>query len=551
MKSNLFDYSATLRSIISSVLTIKTTLRYEGKSFLCVLVNARCHIGCAHCMFGSQLREKRSRYNTLSKEGIDKVLTLIEDSNTRYLLLSSAGESFLEMDLVLRLLEGAGVDVAWVVTSGYWGTRLDKAETVVAKLFKSALVGRSVAPHRMVVLRISVDTYHVSKLGSPGDKFRHIVNIVSVFDSKYVKETNFKLLIHSLEGDRALIEELAEALAARIEPSPSPEFRDIKNPGEAVFIVLESGYRIEVTFAKLLLADQCVDIRDSTRIEWALATFDRDLYGSENGNPALKLNEDETYGANMLVWYDGSVSFGWQSEMPDLNLNIYDHSFQEIRQKSLSDPGTLATLEKGFDYRARIVSEVNPKAVVRAKAVNIRDYTSIVLLEEHKTKLYYCIRVLQDYLHSDRICTDDLSALPDNIKAALDLQQRDLAALYFASDFDIVVQSMEEDPRWFARLVALIKELPAGGTFAHLERFFELHTELTLRKIETWRLLLLRLINGWYDVSYFSCDEIAYLPPVVHVIEKVIARQSRRPYPTTLSATNRRMAPSSHPNVSA
>lgn len=62
--------------------------------------------------------------------------------------------------------------------------------------------------------------------------------------------------------------------------------------------------------------------------------------------------------------------------MPDIPINIDEHDYVQVMQLTLSDPGVLATLEKGQRYRFGIIEEVNSRACTRAKAVNIRDYTS-------------------------------------------------------------------------------------------------------------------------------------------------------------------------------
>jgi hypothetical protein len=101
-------------------------------------------------------------------------------------------------------------------------------------------------------------------------------------------------------------------------------------------------------------------------------------------------------------------------------------------------------LRKGYEYRNNIIAEVNPLALLRAQAINLRDYFAAFLLEEDNTKLYYAIRTIQSFLSEFFIHTDDLKHLSEELQAAIRLPVNELKELYAQADYDILIQWMDE-----------------------------------------------------------------------------------------------------------
>jgi hypothetical protein len=122
---------------------------------------------------------------------------------------------------------------------------------------------------------------------------------------------------------------------------------------------------------------------------------------------------------------------------------MYSDTPQEIIKGSLRDPAALAFIEKGADYRDRVVSEANPVAVIRSKAVNIRDYTGALMFDEARTRLYFTIRALQDYMAEGRIPEEKVSALPEELRQILLCDKETLISAHKASNYTIVQQIME------------------------------------------------------------------------------------------------------------
>ena len=76
--------------------------------------------------------------------------------------------------------------------------------------------------------------------------------------------------------------------------------------------------------------------------------------------------------------------------------------------------------------------------------MNLRDYAGAFLMEEEKTKLYYAVRAIKDYLEDGVLSEDDISFLPGNLLSVIHSSVDEITALYKASDFDIISQYFDK-----------------------------------------------------------------------------------------------------------
>jgi hypothetical protein len=413
---NPFDQPKVIRQKILESIKLKPEIQFNGKGFICTLVTSRCPVGCEHCMFSSSMIEAKNPDNTMTEENLTHLMELVQDSNAGYLLVSGGGEGFLELDLMYRIVEETKADITWMATCANWAIDKEKAVEVIHNMHDAFLRGKHKNPGRKICLRVSTDSDHTKKIARKSEKpFQYIINLIEIFEREYSTEENFFLMLHSLQGQEGLIDNLCSEISGKRSTYHDPIHEAIKITESVVTVELNSGYKFEITFAKLLLSDLSADLRDEELLKRRISVFEKDAYQNEHGRPAVKYNSTNgKIGPNMLVIYNGRVAGGWQSEMPDVPINL-NHNFESIMEKTLTDPGVLATIEKGLAYRFEIIQEVCPKAVIRAKAVNIRDYTSLVLLEEDKVKLYYSIRVLQDFISQNRIKQGELDNWPREI----------------------------------------------------------------------------------------------------------------------------------------
>ena len=518
---NPFTRPRELRRAIVSHVRLTPEIRFDGKGFICALINSRCPVGCAHCMFGSNMQEPRNAFNTMTPERVSKLMELVADSHTGYLLVSGGGEGFLEPGLMCQIAEESSADLTWMVTSAFWAKSESRASEVLGELHDAHLRGKMRRPDKRVCVRISVDEQHVTRLAADArDPLAYIVNAIRVFESTYSKEPDFFVQIHSIEGDAALMERLRRRMSATAVSGASPIHEGAKITESAVKFRLPSGYEFDVTYAKLLLSDTAADLRDRALLRKRIEIWEKDALVNQHGKPGCQLNPDGTVGTNMLVIYDGRVACGWQSEMPDVPINVDVDSYEQIIEKSLSDPGVLATVERGVAYRFKIIDEVCPKASLRAKAVNIRDYTSPVLFEEDAVKLYYSIRATQDFIGAGRISDDEIDNWPVQLGELARRSPDDLKTLYHTSGYDIVRQFEETEPG-FAGFRAALRAFAAtqAGT-----QFVDATREACrddLRRADKWRLLLRRIAHDWYDIKSLTTREMA----AVAVAERLIDEQ--------------------------
>lgn len=519
-KANPFVRPRDYRQMILDHIRVKPKLRYNGKGFICALITSRCHIGCEHCMFGSNMTEKRNAFNTMTPERVDRLMQLVTDSNTDYLLVSGGGEGFLELGLMEQITEGSTASLTWLVTSAFWAKKFDQAQKILARLYSAYIRGCAAHPNRRLCIRVSVDTHHVNQLrDTEGTLFQYLQHLVYLFETLYADQKDFFLQLHSLEGEEALIDSLQEMLGAVKLPAMSDIHTNEKVTESAVTLQMPSGYGFEVTFAKRLLSDMAADLRNEQLLADRIQIWDKDAFVNEKGLVGTQLNMDGTIGSDMLVIYDGRVAGGWQCEMTDVSINIDTDSYQDIVAKTFDDPGVLATIEHGLAYRFHIIDEVNSKASLRAKAVNVRDYTSPVLLEEDSTKLYYTIRAVQDFIFEGRLVATDTLHWPRSLLELVMTTREELQVLYKSAKYDIVRQFEEVEPG-FAEFSKAFQRYIQNRDSEVLRQAARNAAEGDRRRLDKWRLLLKRISHGWYTISSWDKSLLACVDEVESLLDQ-------------------------------
>ena len=121
--------------------------------------------------------------------------------------------------------------------------------------------------------------------------------------------------------------------------------------------------------------------------------------------------------------------------------NLYIDDINKILEGTFKDPAAISFIEKGADYRDKIVAEVNDVAVIRSKAVNIRDYTSALMFDEERTRLYYTIRAIQDYISEGRIKISDFDICSDLV-SLINSDKKSLICAYHSSTTHTIVDQI-------------------------------------------------------------------------------------------------------------
>jgi hypothetical protein len=525
LKQNPFTVPLLIRKMIRDHVRVKVDWQFTGKAFICALVNTKCPIGCTHCMFATIPDMEDDPWQRLDHRRVSKLLQFVEESNAGYFLVSSAGEAFLDLNEMYEIAKESRADFTWMATSGFWAQRKDNAVSILDNLYTAFCKRQKERSYRRLFLRISLDSFHVEKLArSDSERIEYLMNIVSLFDQHYSTAQGFYLMLHALEGEEWLVKELADVLGANLVSTQHAELmnasihpvgfhKSVKVTESAIAMQLPSGYCIEITFAKRLLSDLSAPLHD-LQFKRRLEIFDRDAFINEGGNPAIKYNNDGSFGPNILVSFNGNVSI-WQSEMPDVDLNIDHYNFEEIMATMLSDPGVLATIENGLQYRFDVVGEVNPKAVLQSKAVNIRDYTSRVLLEEDRTKLYYTLRVLREYVERGRIDDEQRREWPSMLNSIVELEISDLQELYHTSGYDIIKQMIDKENGNFRVFINLLNMTSTQNIRITVNEALKQGLISNRGLLERCHTLFRRIARGWYDLDSISdtvregADEIA------------------------------------------
>jgi organic radical activating enzyme len=441
--NNYFKNPQKYRNLILSKVAVKAKREaFSGKAFICVSFTRFCPVGCKFCFFSSSPALKtKTVADALTNEGLEKFIQFANDSNLGYLLVSGGGEPFLELKHLLQVVERVKSDKIVLVTSGNWAKSSSAAANITKQVYEA--FNKRTSPTKLV-MRLSVDEEHAR--GGLGLHPAH--NLISVFEKNYLNEKDFKLQFHTLFDDPC-IEQLFTELGDRLVSTGEHRLRSdadtiLKvNPAEKI-IQLSSGLAIKIGYAKCFYSNIKVNLNDPEVIKRNLSVFDWDMTESEENNPSVVTNLDGRIGLDFWVNFNGNVTT-WGNQVPDNIYNLYVDDYQDVVENSFSDPISLAYLEKGNPYREKIISEVNPIAVLRAKATNIRDYTGALICEEATTRLYLTIRVLQDFFAAGRISQEELKSWPEAVQTMIQSSKDEVKTAYKNSTYSIVDQYLERN----------------------------------------------------------------------------------------------------------
>ncbi|WP_205684927.1 4Fe-4S cluster-binding domain-containing protein [Poseidonibacter lekithochrous] len=526
--TNPFHFPRNIRKMILNNVKVKREIQFQGKGFICSLINSRCHIGCNHCMFSSNMDEKKNNQNTMTTKRLDKLMKLVKDSNTGYLLISGGGEGFLELPLMYQIVEKSNADLTWMVTSAFWAKEKEKAIIILNNLYTFYLKGnRRLNFKRKICIRVSFDSYHVQKLSKNSNTpLDYIINIIRIFESTYSTQGGFFLQLHAMEEEYFLVEQLKDKISAIQVKNTSSIHNNEKATESVIKLQLPSGYNFEITFAKLLLSDLTVDIRNKKLLDKRIDLWEKDALINEEGFPSCHVNKDGLIGTDMLIIYNGRVSGGWQSELSDVTINIDKDDYSQIMDKTLSDVAVLSTIEYGLKYRFDIINEICSKAIIRAKAVNIRDYTSLILFEEDIVKAYYSIRVVQDFINKGRIKEKDIESYPSELKEIINMTKEELISLYKSSEYDII-QQFEEKEKGFKIFLEEIRIFSkTKNSIVFIQNLLEKIGD-DLFYFDKWRILLKRISCDWYDITSIKDIDSFILKDVELLIDTKILKGRR------------------------
>lgn len=447
MIDNFFNHPCQNRKLFLSHVRINPTELYDGKALAYVSLTRFCPLKCKFCFSDSiSVSSKKTTNDAFDNCGINKFIKFANKANLGYLAITGGGEPFVEYEKLLKIIKKVRVDEIVIITNGFWAMQKEETRKILTGL-------SAVSKNKKVVVRLSYDEFHLKAL-----KKDVIYNILDYFENN---KTNLYFKIRTVLGDNSVDKLLSKMSSSIIERridgyniSDSDILRKINAKEETV--KFKSGFLLKIIYGRIFYPNTKINLGNSNIIRRNVGIFDEDMNLSEDNNFSTVLNSNGRVGFDFLINYNGNISV-WGNEIPDNMFNLYHHDYNDIVGGTFNDPLSLAYLEKGSNYINKIVSEVNPKAVIRSKAVNIRNFANAVLFEEDKTRLYCTIRIVQDYLSEGRLSEKQIGAYPFIIKNTILMNFNELRKLYFSSKYNIVTQyknnSKEDEFTLFLELI--------------------------------------------------------------------------------------------------
>lgn len=420
---------------------------HSGKTMLCSWITKLCPAKCSACFFKSNMykEDKVKEKYELSDVGVDNLIKFVNDSNNSYFMLSGGGEPMIRPDVINKIIREVKTDRIVIVTSGIWANTRENAEKYIKELYEST---KSRNDDCIVVLRLSIDEFHFT---SPTININNYKNIVDTFREKYTDSDKFILRIHTMQEDPTLenvVEELGGKVVYHKQNGVTDNNNVIKIVPKKATVEFDDGYSIYVGLSKLFLANIKADLTEANKdIKKALEVFEKDMKVSEYGNPSIITNCNGLQGLDLWSDYNGNVT-AWGCQQPDDLHSLYNNSYQDLVNNTYNNIGSYSFLDKGYYYRRNIIRDVNPRAVLRSEVINLRDYSGAFLIEENDTRLYYDIRVIQDYLKEKILSPEDICFLPNELLAMIYSDQALLDKCYENSGYDIITQYIEKEENY-------------------------------------------------------------------------------------------------------
>lgn len=203
-------------------------------------------------------------------------------------------------------------------------------------------------------------------------------------------------------------------------------------------IELDGGLKMRVRHAKRFYSDPEIDM-ESEQAAHNIASCKQDIAELHDGHVGLVYNDGEATGLNFGMYHDGRL-LTWGGTPPDNEHSIYTDNYADILDRTFRDVVSLSVLEKGDAYANEVVSEVNVHAARRAYGIGLRDFYSRILFEEGHTRLYYALRVLQDYVAEGRITRDQMEQWPVDLRTLVNAPKEELMRGHRESKLNIVEQ---------------------------------------------------------------------------------------------------------------
>ncbi|WP_233903991.1 hypothetical protein [Ralstonia pseudosolanacearum] len=116
--------------------------------------------------------------------------------------------------------------------------------------------------------------------------------------------------------------------------------------------------------------------------------------------------------------------------------------------------------------------------------------------------------------------------ISDSLIDLVMLPKENLQALFRISGYDVIKQFEETDAGFFA-FSAAIRNFARNGDADHLVEVADRYADQDRRKLDKWRLLLKRILRGWYDIHSWDERELACLDEVERLLDEQLLQRVR------------------------
>lgn len=443
---NIFDQPKRYLDIIRSkpLIPLDKQKRHDGKSIVVVLPTRFCKVGCTHCFCHSKPKMRDNfgldEKNELSWDGCARVIEFINSADVEYMLIAGGGEPFEKEEFIYYLVEHCKVNRIVIATNGFWGRTYEKACQVISQLRK---IVEERAEKLTLVLRLSVDQWHIARIGNKG-----LITIISAFDELIGEHSNFKLEMHTIENDKS-IDELQLHFPNSYKNDGTQIVSDndkvLKTSKKRGFLTLESGLEISIGYAKLFYPNLLVNLNDpDEKIRRVLEPFYEDINVNQQGNYSVVYNDDGTRGLDYLINFNGNITTWGNYQLENIS-NIYVDSYDDVQNNLYNDIISYSFIDRDLEFREQLIKPVNPSAILRAAAINVRDYSGAYMLLENHTALFYAIQIIRYYMNEGLIDFASFRHFPAELLSVIHADDEHVISLYSQSMYSII-QQYAEDP---------------------------------------------------------------------------------------------------------
>ncbi len=411
-KQNLYQFqniftnrnAECLRNYFLNNIEYTKEMRFNGVESFYIHLTKFCPVKCEGCMYASPPQNTESIRlpgKVMSDEELTNVIEFLSPIDMDEVAISGGGESFLELEKILRFIRDADVKRIILITSGYWGIKVATARDIIERI-NHALTERKKSVE--LEIRLSIDEFHQKNI--PFSTLENIVDIV-----REPQFNNIGLFIRSIQTlySKKIIADFARFLCGKVE-----------GDGYSQRIVL-NDLIINILYKPLIFHGRMENDYPGEYERININTF--------NGSPGLEIMKSGKYGLKGNIEVDGLITTVG-STAPDNFGSIYTDNFESFQKKLFKDIISRTLMDEGYTYFVDILKEIIPDVYDRTIECNDMYLYFHQELQSIQKRLYVTLRLIKEYEKKGKIVTKNF---PKAIQKILTLSNDKLKYLYCLS----------------------------------------------------------------------------------------------------------------------